>query len=65
MEIISRDKYVKLEYRLRLQSGEYLRGSAAAGYRNSLVLPGSYVRSSGSKSLRYSSRANRSVIPAT
>lgn len=30
MEVISRDKFVKLEYRLRLDSGEYLRGSAEA-----------------------------------
>ena len=46
MTIISQDKFVRLEYRLQLESGEYIRGSAEkpeylvfiAGYRE--VLPG-------------------------
>ncbi len=46
MTIISQDKFVRLEYRLQLESGEYIRGSAEkpeylvfiAGYNE--VLPG-------------------------
>jgi len=30
MTVISQDKFVRLEYRLRLRSGEYIRGSAEA-----------------------------------
>ena len=46
MSVISHDKFVRLEYRLKLENGEYIRGSAEqpeylvfiAGYNE--VLPG-------------------------
>jgi len=37
MSVISQDKYVTLEYRLRLASGEYIRGSESEGARMTFI----------------------------